>query len=135
MTKTKRYKLHLKCGEKQTTVYGKDLKHLQVYRFHQQIWKAFRAKVLVWNPTVENQVSDVEWHGSSLTTDNRLVKWKVYDRLPPIVSAAKMLGQIGGRNGRGKSKVRGDSNHYRMLQKIGQLQKQIKRLKKLDQSE
>ena len=54
---------------------------------------------------------------------------KVYDREDRVKEAARLLGAIGGTAGRGKKKVRGDSNYYRVLRYKG-IEKQRKKNEK-----
>ena len=54
---------------------------------------------------------------------------QVIDREDRVKEAARILGAIGGTAGRGKKKVRGDSNYYRVLRYKG-IEKQRKKHEK-----
>jgi len=85
----------------------------------------------VWcnmNTDTQQPVGDNYWKGYTFCarTGGKL-HWELYYRGNQVKEAARLLGQIGGQNGVGKKKVRGDSNYYRMLQLKGALAKRKKK--------
>ena len=75
------------------------------------------------------QVSNTEWHGKSISVCGKPILIQVIDREDRVKEAARILGAIGGTAGRGKKKVRGDSNYYRVLRYKG-IEKQRKKHEK-----
>lgn len=69
-------------------------------------------------------VGEDYWEGHAICSNGERVNWELYYRGNKVQEAAKLLGQIGGQNGVGKKKVRGDSNYYKMLQLKGALKRQ-----------
>ena len=85
----------------------------------------------VWcnmNTETQQPVGDNYWKGYTFCArTGEKLHWELYYRGNQIKEAARLLGQIGGQNGVGKKKVRGDSNYYRMLQLKGALAKRKKK--------
>lgn len=75
------------------------------------------------------QISNNEWYGVLNTMCGKRIQYRIIDRKDRIQEAARLLGQIGGQAGRGKKKVRGDSNYYQLLRLKG-LEKRIKKHEK-----
>ena len=73
-----------------------------------------------------DQISQNEWHGRIISVCGKPILCKIYDREDRVKEAARLLGAIGGTAGRGKKKVRGDSNYYRVLRYKG-IEKQRKK--------
>ena len=65
------------------------------------------------------QISNNEWYGVLNTMCGKRIQYRIIDRKDRIQEAARLLGQIGGQAGRGKKKVRGDSNYYQLLRLKG----------------
>ena len=59
------------------------------------------------------------WHGMTLTASGLPITYEIVWRGQRIRRAASILGQLGGAAGKGSRKVRGDSEYYRRLQKLG----------------
>jgi len=68
-------------------------------------------------------VGEDYWEGHAICSNGERINWELYYRGNKVQEAAKLLGQIGGQNGVGKKKVRGDSNYYKMLQLKGTLKR------------
>ena len=66
-----------------------------------------------------SQISNSEWYGVLNTMCGKRIQYRIIDRKDRIKEAARLLGQIGGQAGRGKKKVRGDSNYYQLLRLKG----------------
>ena len=79
------------------------------------------------NTKSQQPVGKDYWEGHSIAATGERIYWELYYRGNRVKEAAKLLGQIGGQNGVGKKKVRGDSNYYKMLQLKGALKKKNER--------
>lgn len=79
------------------------------------------------NTRSQEPVGDDYWRGHTICATGQRIDWELYYRGNRVKEAAKLLGQIGGQNGVGKKKVRGDSNYYKMLQLKGALKRQKQR--------
>ena len=77
------------------------------------------------------QLSQNEWHGYTICVTGERINYSIINRRDSIKEAARLLGQIGGQAGRGKKKVRGDSNYYKLLRAKRELKKLIKIRKNL----
>lgn len=93
--------------------FAQDFMHLRLQAY-QAIRRAFKLSANL-NIDLLDQVSQNEWHGHIISVCGRRIDCIVIDRKDRIREAASLLGQIGGQSGTGKSKVRGDSNYYRLL--------------------
>ncbi len=93
--------------------------------------EAAHRKWGIWcNMNTDSQVpvGDNYWKGYSICVrTGAKLHWELYYRGNKIKEAARLLGQVGGQNGVGKKKVRGDSNYYRMLQLKGALKRRKKK--------
>lgn len=67
-----------------------------------------------------------EWHGHTICATGERIEYVIINRRDAIKEAARLLGQVGGQAGRGKKKVRGDSNYYKLLR----AKRELKKLKK-----
>jgi len=102
--------------------YGLDMKHIKM-RFPDACRRAFKVSTQLFDHDMKEISSNKYWMGSSLTMCGNRVTFDIHNRKDLVKDAARLLGQIGGQNGIGKKKVRGDSNYYRMLQLKGALVK------------
>ena len=109
--------------------FGEDFTHLKT-----RIPDAVRRKWKLWcNMGSDNlkQISHNEWHGYTICVTGERINYIIINRRDRIKEAARLLGEIGGQAGRGKKKVRGDSNYYKLLRAKRELKKLIKNTKKL----
>lgn len=92
-----------------------------------------RAFKLNCNMNLEGviQISQNEWHGETVSVCGKRIHYVIIDLKDRVREAARLMGQIGGQAGRGKKKVRGDSNYYRALRYKG-LTKNAKKNDKTD---
>jgi len=109
---------------KKKKCFARDFEHLKM-RLPDAIYRAFylHANLVLAN---FDQISQNEWHGYMMTPEGKRILVTIVDRKDRVQEAARLLGQIGGQAGRGKKKVRGDSNYYRVLRYKG-LEKQRKK--------
>lgn len=102
--------------------YAKSEKHMLV-----RMPEAVHRKWGLWcnmNTKTQEPIGDNFWRGHTFCArGGQRIDWELYYRGNRIKEAAKLLGQIGGQNGVGKKKVRGDSNYYKMLQLKGALKR------------
>jgi hypothetical protein len=127
ITKTNKLACLLSYNGKIRKCFAKDWDHLK-----QRAPDAVRRTWYLWcNVNLENlhPVSNNEWHGVVYSVCGKPIKVQVFDREDRVKEAARLLGAIGGTAGRGKKKVRGDSNYYRLLRYKG-LEKQRKKNEK-----
>lgn len=98
--------------------YAMDERHMLI-RFPE----AVHRKWGFWmNMNTESQVKvgNNYWRGYAVCAKTGThVEWELYFRGNRVRDAAQLLGQIGGQNGVGKRKSRGDSNYYNMLRMKG----------------
>lgn len=109
--------------------FAQDFRHLRL-----KLPEAIHRKWKIWanmNLDLVSQVSDNEWHGYTLAPTGERFNFTIINRRDRIKEAARLLGQIGGQAGRGKKKVRGDSNYYRLLRAKRELKKIQKTGKKI----
>lgn len=108
-------------GEVRKT-FAKSQKHMLI-----RMPEAVHRKWGFWchmNTRSQVPVGEDYWEGHTICSNGERVNWELYYRGNKVQEAAKLLGQIGGQNGVGKKKVRGDSNYYKMLQLKGALKRQ-----------
>jgi hypothetical protein len=129
ITKTNKLACVLSYNGKTRKCFARDWDHLK-----QRAPEAIRRTWYLWanlNLAHLNQISQNEWHGKIISVCGKPVMCKVYDREDRVKEAARLLGAIGGTAGRGKKKVRGDSNYYRVLRYKG-IEKQRKKNEELN---
>jgi len=93
-----------------------------------QLPNAIHRKWKIWanmNMDYLTEVSHNEWHGYVIAPTGERINYEIIDRRDRVKEAARLLGQIGGQAGRGKKKVRGDSNYYKLLR----AKRELKRLR------
>ena len=108
--------------------FAQDFNHLRL-----KFSEAIHRKWKIWanmNLDLTDQVSDNEWHGYTIAPTGERFNFIIIDRRDRVKEAARLLGQIGGQAGRGKKKVRGDSNYYKLLRAKRDLKKYKKQEKK-----
>jgi len=102
---------------KKKKCFARDFTHMKI-RLPDAIYRAFYLHaVLVMDDLM--QISNNEWHGYMSSMCGKRITIKIIDRKDRVQEAARLLGQIGGQAGRGKKKVRGDSNYYQLLRMKG----------------
>lgn len=113
--KPPRYKLTfwVKKGPK-IRVFSDCIKQLKFPRFTHSFYRNYKMYADVIFTTAET-LDNIFFWGSTVTRCNNRVHWEVTDRAKMGREAARTLGKLGGSNGTGQAKVRGDSNYYKLL--------------------
>jgi hypothetical protein len=117
ITKTNKLACVLSYNGKTRKCFARDWDHLRV-----RVSMAIRREwYLGANLVLDelDQISQNEWHGRIISVCGKPILCKIYDREDRVKEAARLLGAMGGTAGRGKKKVRGDSNYYRVLRYKG----------------
>ena len=124
----KKYKNNLSCTLHYKSAirkcFAQDFRHMQL-----KLPEAVQREWKLWcNMNIDSleQISQNEWHGHTICATGERINYSIIDRKDRVAEAARLLGQMGGQAGRGKSKVRGDSNYYRLLR----MKREVKKLKK-----
>ena len=129
INKTNKLACVLSYNGKKRKCFARDWDHLK-----QRAPEAIRRTWYLWanlNLAHLNQITNNEWHGKIISICGKPIMCKVYDREDRVKEAARLLGAMGGTAGRGKKKVRGDSNYYRVLRYKG-IEKQRKKNEELN---
>lgn len=126
-----RYRLQVTCQGMTKNTFADSIYDLQVFKLPKILKRHWNAHA-IWKVQETDQVSPTFWQGRTVTNNYYWVNWQLTDMHNELKSAAAKLGAVGGRNGTGKAKRRGDSAYYRNLRLLGQLKKEIKKLKNLD---
>lgn len=108
--------------------FAKDMNRMKL-RLPDAVYRAFYLQTTMIMDDL-SQISHSEWHGVLNTLCGKRIQYRIIDRKDRIHEAARLLGQIGGQAGRGKKKVRGDSNYYQLLRLKG-LEKRRKKYEKI----
>ena len=82
----------------------------------------------------EHQITDQIWRGRATGANGEWVWWEIIDTEDQVKKAASLLGAIGGRNGTGKKKCRGDAEYYNLLRLKGLVVRMKNKQKKVDQA-
>lgn len=114
-----RYKFVAKYNKKKVVGFARTLTMLKI-NFSDKVRAEFKEHTLLQFKN-SDQISPDWWMGSSVTLSNKRIFWEVFDKVGQASHAGAVLGQIGGSNGTGESKRRGDSNYYNELRKKGLL--------------
>ena len=130
LKKVFRYKVKVTYGTKSFSVFAHSLPMLKI-NFGNRVKQVLKMDALLMFRDADQVTSDW-WIGSSVTSCNNRIFWEVFDLIGKTSNAGQVLGQIGGSNGRGKSKIRGDSEYYNKLRLLG-LQKRRENKLKLTQ--
>ena len=112
-----RYKATIRFNGSSINVYGRSIDDLRV-KFSEQTKRRFK----VWATlkfSEGDQITSQWWIGSSVTLCNKRVFWDCFDLVGEASNAGAVLGRIGGANGTGKNKRRGDSEYYNKLRLLG----------------
>lgn len=107
--------------------FAKDMNRMKL-RLPDAVYRAFYLQTTMIMDDL-SQISNSEWYGVLNTMCGKRIQYRIIDRKDRIHEAARLLGQIGGQAGRGKKKVRGDSNYYQLLRLKG-LEKRRKKTAK-----
>lgn len=94
--------------------YADSIIDLKKFKFPQAVWRNIRKYASITLKDADT-LDNIVFFGSSVTRCNHRVHWEITDRGKLGKEAARTLGKMGGKAGVGKSKVRGDSNYYKML--------------------
>jgi hypothetical protein len=97
--------------------FAKDMNRMKL-RLPDAVYRAFYLQTTMIMDDL-SQISNNEWYGVLNTLCGKRIQYRIIDRQDRIKEAARLLGQIGGQAGRGKKKVRGDSNYYQLLRLKG----------------
>ena len=112
-----RYKVRIKYNNKVCHCYASNLDWLRV-KFSERVRQEFK----LWANlkfSESDQITSEWWIGSSVTSCNKRIFWEVFDLVGATSKAGQLLGSIGGSNGTGESKRRGDSAYYNALREKG----------------
>jgi|13_taG_2_1085334.scaffolds.fasta_scaffold05443_5 hypothetical protein len=112
-----RYKLKIKYDNKVFYSYARSLPMIKE-RFSDRVRKEFK----IWcsmSFRESDQLTTTRWIGSNVSTCNQRIHWEVFDLVGATSEAGRLLGSIGGSNGRGEAKRRGDAGYYNALRKKG----------------
>ena len=126
--KKQKFKITYTYGEHSKNAFANDVFEMR-HRFRDSLQRNFKDKLATWKVEEGHKMSDYEWYGQCTTLKQRVVKWHLINTENQVSKAAAIIGAIGGRSGVGKAKRRGDSNYYRNLRLLGNLNKKIKLLK------
>ena len=126
-----RYKVKVTFGTKTFSVFAHNLTTLKI-NFSTRVKEVLKKDCLLMFRDAD-QITTDWWIGSSVTSCNHRVHWECFDLIGKTSHAGQVLGQIGGSNGTGESKRRGDSNYYNELRKLG-LKKRLFNKKKKQNS-
>ena len=127
LKKVFRYKVKVTFGTKLFSVFAHSLPMLKI-NFGDRVKQVLKMDALLMFKNADQITSDW-WIGSSVTSCNKRIFWEAFDLIGKTSNAGQVLGQIGGSNGRGKSKVRGDSEYYNKLRLIGLEKRRANKLK------
>jgi len=122
-----RYKVKVKYGTKTFSVFAHNLNNLKI-RFSDRVKEVLKKDCLLMFRDAD-QITNDWWIGSSVTSCNNRVHWECLDLIGKTSHAGQVLGQIGGSNGTGESKRRGDSAYYNKLRLIGLKKRRANKLK------
>ena len=126
-----RWKCNLMHKSKKFTCYATTFENLIGYKITESIWRNFKLKCQV-KCFKENQLSEQIWRGRSTSVCGSWVFWEIIDTQTKLQEAAKLLGSVGGNNGRGAKKRRGNAEYYNNLRLKGLVIRQKNKIKKLD---
>lgn len=68
------------------------------------------------------------WYGKTYTLKHETIDYHIIHVADVVRKAAAILGEMGGKAGKGRKKVRGDSEYYRELQRKGVASRKKKRV-------
>jgi hypothetical protein len=122
-----RYRLTIRFNQSSINVYGRSIEDLRV-KFSEQTKRRLKVWAIL-KFSEADQITSNWWIGSSVTTCNQRVFWDCFDLVGEASNAGAILGRIGGSNGYGESKRRGDSEYYNKLRQLG-LKKRLKNKEK-----
>lgn len=94
--------------------YSDSIVHMQRTKFPDAVWRNLKMYADLYFDEAQTMDNIFFW-GSCVTRCNHRIHWEITDRGKQGKEAARILGQMGGKSGVGKKKVRGDSNYYKML--------------------
>lgn len=118
-----RYKLKIKYDKKVYLCYASNL-----FMIKERFGDRVRKELKIWCSLTFNesdQLSSTYWVGSNVSSCNKRIHWEVFDLVGATSEAGRLLGSIGGTNGRGEVKRRGDAEYYNSLRKKGLAKRRI----------
>lgn len=127
LKKVFRYKVKVTYGTKTFSVFAHNLSLLKI-NFGDRVKEVLKKDALLMFRDAD-QITSEWWIGSSVTACNKRIFWEVFDLIGKTSHAGQVLGQIGGSNGTGESKKRGDSEYYNNLRLLGLKKRRENRLK------
>jgi hypothetical protein len=113
------------------TCFATSYERLISYAIPEAIRRNFKLKAPVMC-SKENQSADQIWQGRATSACGAWVWWRIVDTGSRVQEAARLLGSIGGSNGKGAKKRRGNSDYYNNLRLKGLIIRRKNKLKKLD---
>lgn len=122
-----RYKVKVKYQTKTFSVFAHNLTNLKI-NFSTRVKEVLKMDCLLMFRDAD-QITTDWWIGSSVTCCNKRIFWECFDLIGKTSHAGQVLGQIGGSNGTGESKRRGDSEYYNNLRLLGLKKRRENKLK------
>lgn len=113
------------------TCFATSYERLISYAIPEAIRRNFKLKAQVMC-SKENQISEQVWQGRCTSACGAWVYWRIIDTGSRVQEAARLLGSIGGTNGKGARKRRGNADYYNGLRLKGLIIRRKNKLKKLD---
>lgn len=108
----------MRCGKAVVKSYDNDLNTLTRWKAYNQSRKKF-GEYLNLELKEIHRITPKIWRGNTLTIGGKTIFWEIVNLNDPLKEAAQLMGSVGGANGTGKAKVRGDSDHYNKLRLKG----------------
>lgn len=127
LKKVFRYKVKVTYGAKSFSVFAHSLPMLKI-NFGDRVKQVLKMDALLMFRDAD-QITTDWWIGSSVTACNKRIFWECFDLIGKTSHAGQVLGQIGGSNGTGESKRRGDSEYYNKLRLLGLKKRRENKLK------
>ena len=130
LKKVFRYKVKVKYGTKTFSVFAHNLTGLKI-NFADRVKQVLKMDALLMFRDAD-QITTDWWIGSSVTACNKRIFWECFDLIGKTSHAGQVLGQIGGSNGTGESKRRGNAEYYNNLRLLGLKKRRENKLKKTE---
>ena len=127
LKRVNRYKVKVKYQKNTFSVFAHNLTTLKI-NFSTRVKQVLKLDCLLMFRDADQVTSDW-WIGSSVTCCNKRIFWECFDLIGKTSNAGQVLGQIGGSNGTGESKKRGDSEYYNKLRLLGLKKRRENKLK------
>ena len=112
--------------------FAKDEREM-LWAFAKSITRHYKMKAHMNSENTKEEIGKDLWRGWTISVCGNRINWVMGFRGNRVAEAAATIGSLGGSAGRGKSKVRGDSNYYQLLRMKG-LEKRRQSSLKLSES-